>query len=323
MFTDTLELDLGTVEPSLAGPKRPQDRVPLTTRRRCTAKRSRLLERHAGDGRRRSAGDAGGSAGEPAEVADAERRRRRRRCDVEHDGETFTLTHGAVVIAAITSCTNTSNPAVMLAAGLLAQKAVERGLTVEAVGEDEPRARLARSSPITSTRPGLTPYLEQLGFHLVGYGCTTCIGNSRPAARADRQGDRRAATSSSRRCSRGNRNFEGRVNPRCARNYLASPPLVVAYALAGTHGHRPRHRAARHGTRRRAGLPARHLADAAKKSQDDDRARREARDVPRAVRATSSRATSSGRRSTSRSGEPLRVGPRLAPTCKNRRTSTA
>ena len=173
--------------------------------------------------------------------------------------------HGSVVIAAITSCTNTSNPSVMLAAGLLAKKAVERGLQHASRGS-RPASRPARKV-VTDylDEAGLTPYLEQLGFHLVGYGCTTCIGNTGPLPDADLAGDRRAATWSSPRCSRGNRNFEGRINPRRARQL---PRLAAAgrrlrarrHASTSTSTNEPLGT----GTRRQAGLPARHLADAAR-----------------------------------------------------------
>ena len=151
---------------------------------------------------------------------------------MQADGITCRITHGAVVIAAITSCTNTSNPSVMLGAGLLAKTAVERGLNVKPYV----KTSLAPGSRVVTDyfeRAGLTPYLKQLGFHTVGYGCTTCIGNSGPlpdaVAKAVTEGDLVAAAVLS-----GNRNFEGRVNPLVKANYLASPPLVVAYALAGT-----------------------------------------------------------------------------------------
>jgi len=211
-FSDTLELDLGTVEPSLAGPKRPHDRVALSEMKESF--------RHAlgAPVKERGFGLA------PAETkAEAE---------LQVRGEKARLGHGSVVIAAITSCTNTSNPSVMLGAGLLARKAVRRGLKVPPYV----KTSLAPGSKVVTEylrRSGLLPDLEALGFHLVGYGCTTCIGNSGPllpeiaGAIAD-EGLVAAAVLS------GNRNFEGRVNPHVKANYLASPPLVVAYALAGT-----------------------------------------------------------------------------------------
>ena len=171
------------------------------------------------------------------------------------------IDHGAVVIAAITSCTNTSNPSVMVAAGLLARKAVERGLRVEAVGEDEPRAGLPRRHRLPGARRARAEPLDALRFNLVGYGCTTCIGNSGPLpdalAAAVAEHDLAVVSVLS-----GNRNFEGRIHPQVRASYLASPPLVVAYALAGSVDIDLDARAARHGLRRRAGLPARHLADA-------------------------------------------------------------
>ncbi len=200
-FTDVAELDMGTVEPCLAGPRRPQDRVPLSAMQRSCRKSL-----------------ASAPQAEPVEVRLANRR-------VELD-------HGAVVIAAITSCTNTSNPAVLLGAGLLAKKARERGLTVR----PWVKTSLAPGSKVVMRylrASGLLPYLEELHFHHVAYGCTTCIGNSgplpEPVARAIRENDLYVASVLS-----GNRNFEGRINPLTRLNYLASPPLVVAYALCGT-----------------------------------------------------------------------------------------
>ena len=203
-FTDTLDLDLSTVEPSLAGPKRPQDRIALGQMK------------GAFEGALRA---PVGNSGFGLDDDDAQKRT---------NGK---LGHGAVVIAAITSCTNTSNPSVMVAAGLLAKKAIEKGLKVHA----HVKTSLAPGSRVVSDyldQAGLTPYLEQLGFHTVGYGCTTCIGNSGPlpdpVVAAIHEGDLVAASVLS-----GNRNFEGRVHPHVKANYLASPPLVVAYALAG------------------------------------------------------------------------------------------
>ena len=194
-YNDGLALDLGQVEPSLAGPKRPQDRVPLAEMKRSF--HQTLVEAY----------------GRPRPT----------------DGG---LTDGAVVIAAITSCTNTSNPSVMVAAGLLARKAVERGLSVP----DTVKTSLAPGSKVVTRyleNLGLMPALQALGFHVVGYGCTTCIGNSGPlperVAAAVREGDLVVASVLS-----GNRNFEGRIHPLTKLSYLASPPIVVAYALAGT-----------------------------------------------------------------------------------------
>jgi aconitate hydratase len=205
VFTDTLELDLSTVVPSLAGPKRPQDRITLTDSK---AKYTEALAaQHAATG-----------AGTPQAVS--------------YRNRTFDLQEGAVVIAAITSCTNTSNPSVMLAAGLLAKKAVEKGLTTK----PWVKTSLAPGSKVATEyfhKAGLMDSLDALGFNVVGYGCTTCIGNSGPLpaeiSDAIDAGKLNVAAVLS-----GNRNFEGRVNPQTRFNYLASPPLVVAYALAGT-----------------------------------------------------------------------------------------
>ena len=206
VFNDTLDLDLSTVEPSLAGPRRPQDRVPLA--------RSKQAFQEA----------------LPAMVT--KQAMPVSRVEVTDDGRKYDLHHGSVVIAAITSCTNTSNPAVMIAAGILAKKAVERGLEVK----PWVKTSLAPGSRVVTDYlkdTGLMPYLETLRFHLVGYGCTTCIGNSGPlpppVASAVKDNHLVVAAVLS-----GNRNFEGRINALVRANYLASPPLVVAYALAGT-----------------------------------------------------------------------------------------
>lgn len=211
-YTKTLTLDLESVEPSLAGPKRPQDRVPLKTVKSSFAKAL-------------SAPIAERGFGLPAEQLKATG-------TVVDNGHTTDITHGAVVIAAITSCTNTSNPSVMLGAGLLAKKAADRGLKVKPFV----KTSLAPGSRVVTdylTKAGVLESLESLGFHVVGYGCTTCIGNSGPlpdaVATAITSGNLVAVAVLS-----GNRNFEGRVNPHTRANYLASPPLVVAYALAGT-----------------------------------------------------------------------------------------
>jgi len=199
IFSDKLELDLSTVEPTVAGPKRPQDRVAL---RNAKSSFTKVVE------------------GTP-----------QKHVQVRNNGDSFDLSSGAVVIAAITSCTNTSNPSLMLGAGLLAKKAVERGLQVK----PWVKTSLAPGSKVVTdylAAAGLTPFLEKLKFHLVGYGCTTCIGNSGPlpdaigAAIKDNNLVAVAVLS-------GNRNFEGRIHPLVRANYLASPPLVVAYALAG------------------------------------------------------------------------------------------
>jgi aconitate hydratase len=234
-FTDTLELDLGTVEPSLAGPKRPQDRVPLSKSKSMYAEAvDAELEKLAGAGSagkgsgRAVAASASGGGGvavaEPAVAGEAG-------AEVEYNGNTFTLKHGAVVIAAITSCTNTSNPSVMLAAGLLARNAVKKGLKTK----PWVKSSLAPGSKVVTDyfrQAGLQQYLDQLGFQLVGYGCTTCIGNSGPLPEPIGQAiDANKLVVAA--VLSGNRNFEGRVNPQTRFNYLASPPLVVAYALAG------------------------------------------------------------------------------------------
>ncbi len=263
-FSDVLELDLGTIVPSLAGPKRPQDRVPLSD----------------ADGMFREAlpsylPEGAGQGDQPREAGVAPDRRGTEQSDVESfpasdapatnvpgaeganggiappegqdagvatrpstsvpvtlDGESFELDHGHVVIAAITSCTNTSNPSVMLGSGLLARNAVAKGLR----SQPWVKTSLAPGSKVVTEyldRAGLTEPLEQLGFNLVGYGCTTCIGNSGPlpdeVSAAINEHDVAAVSVLS-----GNRNFEGRINPDVKMNYLASPPLVVAYALAGT-----------------------------------------------------------------------------------------
>jgi aconitate hydratase len=208
-YSDTLQLDLGTVEPSLAGPRRPQDRVRLGEVRENfrTAFGDALARRRSPD----PGGEAGGVAVAVREAA---------------------VTDGSVVIAAITSCTNTSNPSVMMAAGLLAKKAVERGLSVPS----HVKTSLAPGSRVVTDyleASGLLPYLEALRFHVVGYGCTTCIGNSGPLPeRVAREVEERGLVVAA--VLSGNRNFEGRINPLVRANYLASPPLVVAYALAGT-----------------------------------------------------------------------------------------
>jgi aconitate hydratase len=212
VFTDTLELELGTVEPSLAGPKRPHDRVALSQMKDAFRKALTAPVKDRGFG----LGESELSRCAPVEV----------------HGDKRDLHHGAVVIAAITSCTNTSNPSVMLGAGLLARKAAARGMRVPGYV----KTSLAPGSKVVTEylkKAGLLKDLEALGFGLVGYGCTTCIGNSGPlpseVSKAVNDGKLVASAVLS-----GNRNFEGRINPDVKANYLASPPLVVAYALAGT-----------------------------------------------------------------------------------------
>ncbi|HEV2169735.1 MAG TPA: aconitate hydratase AcnA, partial [Candidatus Binatus sp.] len=236
-FTDTLELDLSSVVPSLAGPRRPQDRVSLTQAkadfRRELAKE---FEEHPTVDRQEVAKwvAEGGNAASANEgmILESKLGHIAHKVEVHSDQGSFPLTHGSIVIAAITSCTNTSNPSVMLAAGLLAKKAVARGLTVK----PWVKTSLAPGSKVVTQylkRAALIEPLEKLRFNLVGYGCTTCIGNSGPIAEgiagAVKQGNLVACAILS-----GNRNFEGRINPVVRFNYLASPPLVVAYAIAGT-----------------------------------------------------------------------------------------
>jgi aconitate hydratase len=234
-YQDSLELDLSTVEASLAGPKRPQDRIPL---RESGEAFKQALKAMLSDTRDRKPkqetvgrweGEGGGSSAAAVETPSAAMVS----LQATDSGvaEEFELGDGAVVVAAITSCTNTSNPSVMLGAGLLAKKAVERGLR----RRPWVKTSLAPGSKVVTeylNAAGLTPYLDQLGFHLVGYGCTTCIGNSgplpKPISDVIEENDLVVCAVLS-----GNRNFEGRINPHVRANYLASPPLVVAYALAG------------------------------------------------------------------------------------------
>ncbi len=202
VFSETLELDISTVVPSIAGPKRPQDKVLLT-------ESSKLFNKSFKENTKRDFSK-----------------------EEDVSGEKFKLKDGDIVIAAITSCTNTSNPSVLIGAGLLAKKAIERGLTVK----PWVKTSLAPGSQVVTDylkKSGLNKYLDELGFNLVGYGCTTCIGNSGPLddniSEAIKKGNLYAVSVLS-----GNRNFEGRINPDVKANYLASPPLVVAYALAGS-----------------------------------------------------------------------------------------
>ena len=242
-----LDLDLSAVVPSIAGPKRPQDRIPLAKAPRAFRT---VLGQYAPAGPPTGLDEAGAEsfpASDPIAVTGNRAgdrpatfsqdtglpaRPRRPVTAILDSGQTVELDHGAVVIAAITSCTNTSNPEVMIAAGLLAKKAAERGLTPK----PWVKTSLAPGSRVVMDyydRAGLTPYLNKLGFSLVGYGCTTCIGNSGPlipaVSAAIAEGDLAVCSVLS-----GNRNFEGRIHPETKLNYLASPPLVVAYALAGT-----------------------------------------------------------------------------------------
>jgi aconitate hydratase len=251
VYSERLELDLSTVVPSIAGPKRPQDRVSLSDAKRAFRRALRDFVDHPDDDGVRSRMDEGVAetfpASDPVAVGFPNGDEAPRLFTINDeagsrvstpvrislgDGSEAEIDHGAVVIAAITSCTNTSNPSVMIGAALVAKKAVERGLT----SKPWVKTSLAPGSKVVTDyydRAGLTPYLEKLGFHLVGYGCTTCIGNSGPlldeVATAVNENDLAVVSVLS-----GNRNFEGRIQPDVKMNYLASPPLVVAYALAGT-----------------------------------------------------------------------------------------
>ncbi|CAM5559097.1 aconitate hydratase AcnA [Streptomyces tanashiensis] len=226
-FSEKLELDLSTVVPSIAGPKRPQDRIVLANAAEqfksdvlnyvSTADEAELESFPASDAPANHPN--GGAPSNPVQVT-------------APDGTTYTIDHGAVTVAAITSCTNTSNPYVMVAAALVAKKAVEKGLT----RKPWVKTTLAPGSKVVTDyfdKAGLTPYLDKVGFNLVGYGCTTCIGNSGPlpeeVSKAVNEHDLAVTSVLS-----GNRNFEGRINPDVKMNYLASPPLVVAYAIAGS-----------------------------------------------------------------------------------------
>ncbi|MFV5534539.1 aconitate hydratase AcnA [Acinetobacter pittii] len=227
VFTDTLSLDMSTVQASLAGPKRPQDRVLLSEVPKTFNALMELTLKPAKEAKERLENEGGG--GTAVEAKKANIQHESPSCVIE--GKTYPLNHGDVVISAITSCTNTSNPSVMLAAGLLAKKAIEKGL------QRKPwvKSSLAPGSKVVTDyllAAGLTPYLDELGYNLVGYGCTTCIGNSgplpEPVEDAIQCHDLNVASVLS-----GNRNFEGRVHPLVKTNWLASPPLVVAYGLVG------------------------------------------------------------------------------------------
>ncbi|WUH90161.1 aconitate hydratase AcnA [Streptomyces sp. NBC_00433] len=234
-YSEKLELDLSTVVPSIAGPKRPQDRIVLARAAEQFAVDVRNYvtdDEEAGKesfpasdsptgpgGTSQAAGPGGGVPTKPTLVT-------------AEDGSTYEIDHGAVTVAAITSCTNTSNPYVMVAAALVAKKAVEKGLT----RKPWVKTTLAPGSKVVTDyfdKAGLTPYLDKLGFNLVGYGCTTCIGNSGPLPEEVSQAVNTADLAVAAVLS-GNRNFEGRINPDVKMNYLASPPLVVAYAIAGS-----------------------------------------------------------------------------------------
>ena len=246
-YSQVVDLDLGDVEPSLAGPRRPQDRVPLTEAKSSfldslstfgvpyqngSSDKAIADSFPASDPPEHTApGHEANDDAETLPVPAATAVRERTTVPVSLGGDSFDLEHGSVVIAAITSCTNTSNPSVMVAAGLLAKNAVERGLA----RKPWVKSSLAPGSKVVTEyydKAGLTPFLEELGFHTVGYGCTTCIGNSGPLpdeiSAAVEEGDLVVCSVLS-----GNRNFEARIHPEVKANYLASPPLVVAYALAG------------------------------------------------------------------------------------------
>ncbi|WP_066364341.1 aconitate hydratase AcnA [Herbidospora mongoliensis] len=233
-FSEYIELDLSTVVPSIAGPKRPQDRIALSESKEIWRRDVRAyVTDFDGDGVDEANEESFPASDAPASNARAGAPRPHKAVPVTlADGATFEIDHGVVTIAAITSCTNTSNPYVMLGAALLARNAVEKGLT----RKPWVKTSLAPGSQVVTgyfERSGLQPYLDKIGFNLVGYGCTTCIGNSGPLpeeiSAAIQAGDLAVTAVLS-----GNRNFEGRINPDVKMNYLASPPLVVAYALAGT-----------------------------------------------------------------------------------------
>ena len=251
-YSEYLELDLSTVVPSIAGPKRPQDRIEVTRAKEQfrndlknyvvnghgiekSSVDNELMETFpASDSPSHDAREESESAGRPVHspAAPAGLQRASSPATVSLDGAEHSIDHGHVVIASITSCTNTSNPSVMMAAAMLAKNAVEKGLSVA----PWVKTSMAPGSKVVTgyyDKAGMWPYLEKLGFHLVGYGCTTCIGNSGPiiddVSRAVNENDLAVVSVLS-----GNRNFEGRINPDVKMNYLASPPLVIAYALAGT-----------------------------------------------------------------------------------------
>ncbi len=296
-YTDVLELDLATVEPSLAGPKRPQDRVPL-----------QVLEGHLSQ----APGEDGRRAQQKNPAATGKGRR-------PPAARASTSTDGAVLIAAITSCTNTSNPAVLVAAGLLARNARKRGLT----SKPWVKTSLAPGSRVVTDYlqgRGLLTDLEAVGFYVVGYGCTTCIGNSGPLrpeiSDAVKAGDVIATSVLS-----GNRNFEGRVHPEVKMNFLASPPLVVAYALAGTMDIDLNSEPLGTGIGRQARVPQGHLADR-EGDPGDGRELRQLRACSRRATRACSPATRTGTRSRCRRARST-SGSRRPPTCATRPTSTA
>ncbi len=328
-YSQVVELDLGDVEPSLAGPRRPQDRVPLARAKQSFAETlgsfgveyangshdEAMTETFPASDPTTEQQPAGESLADEAPVTTATHPGHAR---TPVAGTDFELDHGAVVIAAITSCTNTSNPQVMVAAGLLARKAVERGL------QRKPwvKSSLAPGSKVVTRyyeQAGLQSFLDELGFNTVGYGCTTCIGNSGPLAEeisgAIDAGDLVVCSVLS-----GNRNFEARIHPEVKANYLASPPLVVAYALAGSDGHRLRDRAAGRLRRRRGRLPARSLA-VARGDLRHDRRLGSRRAVRRDLRGCLHGRRDAGARSRCRRASGS-TGSRPRPTSAGRPTST-
>ncbi|TQM57768.1 aconitate hydratase AcnA [Humibacillus xanthopallidus] len=243
-YSEYIELDLSTVVPSIAGPKRPQDRIALSDAKEAFRKVLPTYVAHdegdagaassfpASDPSPQGATDGTNGGSKPADEGDGTGRPSKKVSVTDATGRTFEIDHGIVSIASITSCTNTSNPSVMMAAAMLAKNAVEKGLSVA----PWVKTSMAPGSKVVTgyyEKAGMWPYLEKLGFHLVGYGCTTCIGNSGPLneeiSAAINEADLAVTSVLS-----GNRNFEGRINPDVKMNYLASPPLVIAYALAGT-----------------------------------------------------------------------------------------
>ncbi len=314
VFSDLLSLDLGTVEPSLAGPKRPQDRVPLKDAKKIFQKS--LLEMvNTAPPQDEDAAPTAGSAKPAQPVSGASKLSAS--AVVNQGTLSYRLQHGAVVIAAITSCTNTSNPAVLLAAGLLAKKAVERGLGTK----PWVKTSLAPGSKVVMDylrSAGLVPYLEALGFHLVGYGCTTCIGNSRPAAGAHRQrGDR--AGPDRRRGALGQPELRGPHQPLRPDELPRQPSAGGRLRAGGRDGHRPRHRAPGGRPQRQSGLPEGHLAVGPGDPRGRRRAR-QARAVPEPVRARARGGRALAEAASARPPTPS-PGTRRAPTSAARRSS--
>ena len=310
-FTEVLELDLSAVVPSLAGPKRPQDRVALPD---VWSSFVAAFHEHAVPDPK--AAEIGAFMAEGGTTRQEHLPGGDDLTDTTVEADGMTIRDGSVVIAAITSCTNTSNPSVMLAAGLLAKHAVEAGLA----SKPWVKTSLAPGSRVVTDyldRAGLTPYLEKLGFGLVGYGCTTCIGNSGPlideVAAAVDEGDLNVVAVLS-----GNRNFEGRVHPQVRAAYLGSPPLVVAYALAGRADLDLTTEPLADGPRR-TGVPARPVALAGGGGRGRRGGHRR-RSVRAASTPGSGRATNGGVRST-RPRAPSTRGTRRPPTCRSRRSS--